>query len=163
VVGDIIIGAALGPVFSSCSPTYFIVLATVLPVHPAEGVAYLLAYCVGLVLSLLIVSLLGQRAALALGVASDPRGVFKRVVGAVFVVIGIVIATGWSTTLESTLLSHAGIFDVTVIEQRLLSNNPNNSSATSTPVGFLTAEQKAAVYQKEPELAGIDGYLNTDG
>ncbi|MDD5068587.1 MAG: cytochrome c biogenesis protein CcdA, partial [Candidatus Pacebacteria bacterium] len=29
--GDIIIGASLGPVFSSCSPTYFIVLATVLP------------------------------------------------------------------------------------------------------------------------------------
>ena len=35
--GDIIMGAALGPVFSSCSPTYFIVLATVLPVHPAEA------------------------------------------------------------------------------------------------------------------------------
>ncbi len=37
-LGDVIMGAALGPVFSSCSPTYFIVLATVLPVHPAEGV-----------------------------------------------------------------------------------------------------------------------------
>ncbi|HEX7651672.1 MAG TPA: cytochrome C biogenesis protein, partial [Candidatus Paceibacterota bacterium] len=29
--GDIVIGAALGPVFSSCSPTYFILLAAVLP------------------------------------------------------------------------------------------------------------------------------------
>src|SRR6185437_5499250 len=60
-VGDMLVGAALGPVFSSCSPTYFIVLATVLPVHPAEGVLYLLAYCIGLIISLLAVSVIGQR------------------------------------------------------------------------------------------------------
>src|SRR6266404_6968562 len=60
-MGDILMGAALGPVFSSCSPTYFIVLATVLPVHPAEGIVYLLAYCIGLVVSLLAVSVIGQR------------------------------------------------------------------------------------------------------
>ena len=31
VFGDVLMGAALGPVFSSCSPTYFVILATVLP------------------------------------------------------------------------------------------------------------------------------------
>ena len=165
VIGDIIMGAALGPVFSSCSPTYFIVLATVLPVHPTEGIVYLLAYCIGLILSLLAVSVLGQRIVMALGIASDPRGWFKRVIGALFIIIGLIIATGYSTELESNLLSHAGIFDVTQIEQRLLeSRNPQPTTASSTPMmGFLTPQEKAALYPKAPELAGIDGYFNTNG
>ncbi len=166
VIGDIIMGAALGPVFSSCSPTYFIVLATVLPVHPAEGVVYLLAYCVGLIISLLAVSVLGQRIVIALGIASDPRGWFKRVIGALFIIIGLVIITGYSTTIESSLLSHAGFLDVTQIEQVLLeARNPQPSvgEATTTPMGFLTPAEEAQEYQKAPELAGITGYLNTNG
>lgn len=163
--GDVIMGAALGPVFSSCSPTYFIVLATVLPVHPAEGVVYLLAYCIGLVLSLLLVSVVGQRIVIALGIASNPNGWFKRTVGALFLIIGLIIITGYSTTLESDLLSHAGMFDVTLVEQDLLNQNTNsNTSASSTPmIGLLTPAQKAEQYQLAPELAGIDGYLNTNG
>lgn len=164
-VGDVIMGAALGPVFSSCSPTYFIVLATVLPVHPAEGVIYLLAYCFGLILSLLAVSVLGQRIVIGLGIASDPRGWFKRTVGALFLIIGLVIITGYSTQIESDILSHAGIFDVTQIEQALLEGrNPQSINATSTPLmGFLTPAEKATQYSLAPELAGIDGYINTDG
>jgi cytochrome c biogenesis protein CcdA len=57
LTGDIIVGAALGPVFSTCSPTYFIVLATVLPVNFLLGLIYLLTYTIGLCLSLLIVSI----------------------------------------------------------------------------------------------------------
>ncbi|MDE2213195.1 MAG: redoxin domain-containing protein [Patescibacteria group bacterium] len=163
IFGDIIVGAALGPVFSSCSPTYFIVLATVLPVHPAEGILYLLAYCVGLVLSFLLVSVIGQRIVLALGIAADPTGWFKRAIGGLFIIIGLIILSGWSTQLEADILSHAGIFDVTQIEQQLLLAGSSSSGATSTPMGFLTPAQKATLYPKAPELAGIDGYLNTDG
>jgi cytochrome c biogenesis protein CcdA/thiol-disulfide isomerase/thioredoxin len=148
LAGDIIMGAALGPVFSSCSPTYFIVLATVLPVHPAEGVVYLLTYCAGLVLSLLAVAYLGQRVVGALGIASDPRGWFKRVVGALFILIGIVVATGYSATLESELLSHAGIFDVTKIEQQLLQGRGSATSVSG---------------QKAPEITNPSGFINTDG
>ncbi len=162
IMGDIIMGAALGPVFSSCSPTYFIVLATVLPVHPAQGVLYLLAYCIGLILSLLAVSVIGQRIVTTLGIASDPRGWFKRIIGVLFLLIGIIVATGYSATLEGELLSHAGIFDVTQIEQRLLQGGQNSNEASST-MGFLTPQQKAGQYQKAPELAGIDGYINTNG
>src|SRR3989344_7070294 len=35
--GDVLMGAALGPVFSSCSPTYFVILATLLPASFAIG------------------------------------------------------------------------------------------------------------------------------
>ena len=39
--GDVIIGASLGPIFSACSPTYFVILATVLPVSFFLGIIYL--------------------------------------------------------------------------------------------------------------------------
>src|SRR3989344_5506456 len=42
IFGDIIIGASLGPIFSACSPTYFVILATVLPVSPLFGIVFIL-------------------------------------------------------------------------------------------------------------------------
>jgi cytochrome c biogenesis protein CcdA/thiol-disulfide isomerase/thioredoxin len=157
--GDIIMGAALGPVFSSCSPTYFIVLATVLPVHPAEGVVYLLAYCIGLILSLLFVSVIGQKIVTTLGIASNPEGWFKRTIGALFLIIGLVIVSGFLTPIESAVLAHAGIFDVTKIEQKLLGSKDSSSSPM---LGLLTPEQKAQTYKQAPELVMPDSYLNTN-
>ena len=70
--GDVLIGAALGPVFSSCSPTYFLILAAVLPVSVVLGTLYLIAYVIGLCGTLLIVAAAGQKLLQLLGVASDP-------------------------------------------------------------------------------------------
>jgi cytochrome c-type biogenesis protein len=56
--GDVMVGAALGPVFSSCSPTYFVILATVLPASFFLGSLYLLAYLAGLVMILVFIALL---------------------------------------------------------------------------------------------------------
>ena len=117
--GDVIVGAALGPVFSTCSPTYFIVLATVLPQRPALGFLYLLAYTVGLCVSLLLVALIGQRIVDKLGVASDPKGWFKRTLGVIFLLVGIAIISGFDKRIEAGLLS-SGIFDITKVEQKLL-------------------------------------------
>jgi cytochrome c-type biogenesis protein len=50
--GAVLLGAVLGPVFSSCSPTYFVILATVLPVSLRHGLIYLLVYAFGLMLIL---------------------------------------------------------------------------------------------------------------
>jgi len=46
--GDVIIGASLGPIFSACSPTYFVILATILPVSFFLGIVYLFTYVLGL-------------------------------------------------------------------------------------------------------------------
>jgi cytochrome c biogenesis protein CcdA len=70
LVGDALVGAALGPIFSTCSPTYFVILASVLPASLALGTAYLLAYVAGLSLVLLLIALLGQRFADRLNVFS---------------------------------------------------------------------------------------------
>jgi len=117
--GDVIMGAALGPVFSTCSPTYFVVLATVLPAQPIIGLVYLLAYAAGLCLALFSIALIGQRIMTKLNIAADPRGWLKRSLGVLFLLIGIAIITGYDKKLETAILN-ADIFDVTQIELRLL-------------------------------------------
>ncbi len=119
LAGDIIVGAALGPVFSTCSPTYFLILASVLPVSFWLGTAYMLAYVLGLSLILLLIALLGQRFTNRLAAISDSHGSFKHWIGALFIVLGILIMTGYEKKLETKILD-GGYFDITKIEQILL-------------------------------------------
>ncbi|OGG63069.1 cytochrome C biogenesis protein [Candidatus Kaiserbacteria bacterium RIFCSPHIGHO2_02_FULL_59_21] len=117
--GDVIMGAALGPVFSACSPTYFVLLASVLPVSFALGVAYLGVFVLGLCLSLLLIALLGQRVADRLGWAADPRGTFKRALGALFILVGLAVVSGLDKDIQIWVLD-TGFLDVTRVEQKLL-------------------------------------------
>jgi len=117
--GDVIMGAALGPVFSTCSPTYFVVLATVLPAQPIIGLVYLLAYAAGLCLALFVIALIGQRIMTKLNIAADPRGWLKRSLGVLFLLVGLAIITGYDKKLETAILN-ADVFDVTKVELRLL-------------------------------------------
>lgn len=119
--GDVIVGAALGPVFATCSPTYFVILATVLPASFAMGLIDLFAYVFGLILMLLLIALIGQRVVDSLGIAADPRGWFKRTIGALLVVVGVLVFTGAEKQIEVWLVSN--VFDVTTIEQKLLHAN----------------------------------------
>ncbi len=119
VWGDVIVGASLGPIFSACSPTYFVILATVLPATPALGVLYLFVYAIGLCLALLFVSLVGQRVMVGLGIAADPRGWFKKIMGVIFILVALAIITGYDKKLQVLILD-AGFFDVTKIELKLL-------------------------------------------
>ena len=60
-LGAVLTGAALGPVFTSCSPLFAYVVVTVLPAEPSRGLALLTAYVVGLVTVLFSIALAGQR------------------------------------------------------------------------------------------------------
>jgi cytochrome c-type biogenesis protein len=119
VWGDVIVGAALGPVFSTCSPTYFVILASVLPASFLLGTVYLLAYVFGLSLILLLIALLGERFAARLTGLSDSRGGFKKGLGVLFVLLGVMIMFGLDKKLEASILD-SGYFDITKVEQNLL-------------------------------------------
>ena len=119
IFGDIMIGASLGPVFSTCSPTYFVILASVLPASFALGTVYLLAYVIGLSLVLLLVGLLGQRFANKLTSLSDPNSYLKRIIGALFIILGMLIMFGIEKKIETAVLD-SGYFDITKVEQVLL-------------------------------------------
>lgn len=102
--GDILLGAALGPTFSSCSPTYALILATVLPASFAEGLAYIVVYAIGLAIALLLVALLGQAFARKLGWLSSPSGWFRRTVGILLVVVGLAVILGLDKQLQAFVL-----------------------------------------------------------
>ena len=107
--GLILTGAALGPVFTSCSPLYGYVIVTVLPADAAFGMALLLAYVTGLCGTLLGISILGQRAVKGARWAADPNGWFRRGLGAVFILIGVLVLTGWMKDIETWLISNSPI------------------------------------------------------
>lgn len=104
--GPIIIGAALGPVFSSCSPVYAYILATVLPVNFLEAMAYIVAYIVGLSAVLLPIGFYGQRFVSKIKFASDPKGAFQRIIAILFIVIGILIFTGYDKKFQTYVSVH---------------------------------------------------------
>ncbi len=119
VWGDVIVGASLGPIFSACSPTYFVILATVLPAQPFVGFLYLFTYTLGLCFALLFVAFIGQHVMTKLHIVADPRGWFKRTLGVIFILVSIAIITGYDKKLQASLLD-AGFFDITKIEETLL-------------------------------------------
>lgn len=102
--GDVITGAALGPVFSSCSPTYALIVATVLPVSFGEGLVYITVYAAGLAVTLMFVAYLGRSFARRLGWLADPAGWFRRSIGVVFILVGFAVVFGFDKTLQSLVL-----------------------------------------------------------
>lgn len=105
---NVLLGASLGPVFTSCSPTYGLILAAVLPVSFAAGLAYLMVYTLGLSAVMLAIAYGGQRIVAKLQWAADPHGKFRKVLGIFLLVVGIIIATGLIKDIEAWLVD-AGI------------------------------------------------------
>ncbi|MBI2610981.1 redoxin family protein, partial [Candidatus Kaiserbacteria bacterium] len=159
LAGDALIGAALGPVFASCSPTYFVILATVLPASFLMGLVDLLAYALGLSGFLLIIALAGQKLVDRLNITIEPGGWFRRSIGALFILVGVLVATGAMARVEVWLLDR-GFFDITRIEQRLL-GAPEGMNSPQEAAEMLSEEAKALMYPKAPELVSPDGYINT--
>jgi cytochrome c-type biogenesis protein len=117
--GAILIGAALGPVFSSCSPTYAFIVATVLPVSFAQGLLYLTAYAVGMSATLLLITYVGQAFTSKLRWLSNPKGWFTRIIGVAFIVVGLFVVLGLDKKLQTYLLEK-GIYDpISNLEHRL--------------------------------------------
>lgn len=115
----IILGAAMGPVFASCSPTYFIIIGTVLPASYFIGVLNLLAYGLGLALVMLLIAFAGKKVMKVLNIASNPKGWFKRGLGILFLIVSIAVVTGLDKQFEAWVLDQE-IFDVTKVEERIL-------------------------------------------
>lgn len=100
----ILIGAALGPVFNSCSPTYAWVIANVLPNSLASGLVHLFFYCLGLALVLLAVTLLGKRLTARLSWAINPGGLLQRSIAVIFILVGLFIMLGWDKKVQTYLV-----------------------------------------------------------
>lgn len=126
----IVTGAVLGPVFSTCSPTYSLLLATVFPVSFLSGIVYTLIYALGLALVLLAIAIFGASLVRRLKVFADERGIFRRVLWCILVLVGLLIVTGVDKKIETYLVTH---YDVTSIEESILDRILPSKDTTSSP------------------------------
>ena len=117
IAKDILLGAALGPVFNSCSPTYALIVAVVLPASPAAGVGYLLAYSLGLASILLLISLFGKVFVNKLKWLSNPNGAFKKVIAVIFIIVGLAVLFGIDKKIQTYVLENGWYDPVAHIEE----------------------------------------------
>lgn len=102
--GWILLGVSLGPVFSACSPTYFFIIGTVLPQNFFFGLINLLSFGAGLFAILLLIAFLGSKLTRRMAWASRSDGAFKKILGIIFVLLGLAIFFGYDKTFEAWLL-----------------------------------------------------------
>ncbi len=119
LLSEILIGLSLGPVFSSCSPTYAIIVAAILPVDFTTGLINLAAYTISFGLALSAVAILGHKLIKAARWATDPYSILRRALGLLFIFIGLLIITGLDKQIVAWVLE-TGFLDITRIENSLL-------------------------------------------
>lgn len=158
--GAVLMGAALGPVFSSCSPTYFVILATVLPVSFGLGMIYLLAYGVGLAFMLGLIAFFGQKLTSKLGWIANPEGLFKKIMGLLLILVGIAVISGLDKKLEERILD-AGL-GVTQLEQSLLDQTTDQMGDEMGKKFEIPADETGLPnLGPAPELTGVENWINS--
>ena len=158
--GPVLTGIALGPVFASCSPTYAFILASVLPGSFLAGFIYLVAYTLGLVLALLAVSLAGRRFITRFSWAVDTHSLFRRLIGGLFIVIGVVIIAGLQTKVEIWVANRLP-FDETRVERLLLAKQPKTPLAHQLSQPVANNEVFNVPSTPAPEVQGLTNWINS--
>jgi cytochrome c biogenesis protein CcdA/thiol-disulfide isomerase/thioredoxin len=155
-VGPVVTGVALGPVFSSCSPTYAFILASVLPSSFLAGFIYLVSYTLGLVAILLVILLTGRKYITKYSWAINTHSIFRRSLGLLFIVIGVAFITGYQVKAELWVANHLP-FDETRIE-RVLLEKQNHPTITHN-VGNNSVLNVQSV--PAPQLQGLTNWINS--
>jgi cytochrome c biogenesis protein CcdA/thiol-disulfide isomerase/thioredoxin len=149
-IGPIITGAALGPVFSSCSPVYAYILATVLPVNFAQAMLYITSYVIGLSVMLLLIGLIGQRFITKIKWATNPKGWFQRTVAILFIIVGFLVLTGFDKKLQTYISEHTP-FNFDKLSSQLIPASNRESQNSVLNVKAYDA----------PEFTGLDNWINS--
>ncbi len=155
--GYILTGAALGPVFSACSPVYVLILATVLPINFALGFVYMTLYATGLTLALLAIALVGRKLTKRLNWTAKPNGWFRRSLAILLIVVGLAVITGVDKTVQTWILTNSPINSTKLEEKLLPSKTTNTQSNNGASETMFNISPYAA-----PELRDIANWINSD-
>lgn len=115
---DLALGVALGPLFSTCSPTFLVIVGTVLPASWAEGAVYTALFAAGAALPLAAIGYATTGLSAKLAAWSGSRA-FRAAAGAAMLLAGLAMATGADKAIEAALVSR-GFTGVTSLERGLL-------------------------------------------
>jgi cytochrome c biogenesis protein CcdA/thiol-disulfide isomerase/thioredoxin len=138
--------AALGPVFSTCSPTYAFLLATVFPVSFIAGIGYTFLYAFWLSCMLGLIALWWRSIIARFRGIADERGWFKRTLWIIFVLIGLSIITWFDKKVEIWVLDR---FDVSVYERSVFDLIPKKIS--TPPIDIIPSIEPSGEPIKAPE------------
>jgi cytochrome c biogenesis protein CcdA/thiol-disulfide isomerase/thioredoxin len=156
ISGAILLGMALGPVFSSCSPTYALIVATILPVDIFTGMLNIVVYAIGLSLIMLLIAFYGRSFVKKFKWAANPSGWFKRGLGVIFIIVGLSIITGFDKQAQVFLADKTN-FNTSQFEQALISKTIGNQVLDTKNILNVTTIAQA------PEFSGIQGWINSTG
>lgn len=119
---DVLLGASLWPIFASCSPTYALIISTILPASIAMGVLSILMYILGFGLVIFIIIYFGKEALQHLRRYANPDGIFKKIIGIILLITGILILSGGFKRLETQLVNSTFGTSLTRIEKNAIKN-----------------------------------------
>lgn len=125
ILWTILVWLSLWPVFSSCSPTYAIILAVIIPISFWFWLLNLFAYVLWLWVILLAIALLWQRFTKKLRWISSPNSVFKKSLWVIFLIIGLSIITWFDKKIEASLIQRWFIW-AWFVEQNFLDKIQND-------------------------------------
>lgn len=165
---QLLLGLSLGPIFTSCSPTYGIILATILPANFTQGVFYIASYILGLSFVLLLIAIGGQTIISKLRWAADPSGKFRKVMAIVLIITGLLVATGYIKTAERWLVDR-GYLGLSSLEENFTDSfDKGDQQATNNkvriPSHLRTAFPETDWSNADPLLENaLDGGPGRDG
>lgn len=120
ILWTILVWFSLWPVFSSCSPTYAIILAVILPVSFITWLLNLFAYVLWLASVLLLISILWQKFISKMKWASSEKGLFKKILWVLFLLVWIAIISWYDKIIEAKIISSWYFENVLNIEQSII-------------------------------------------
>jgi hypothetical protein len=97
---------SLWPVFSSCSPTYALILAVILPTSFFVWFINLVSYILWLSLMLLLISTFWQSIVKRLKILANPKSNFKKILWVIFLLVGVFLLTWIDKKIESYILDN---------------------------------------------------------
>lgn len=152
-LGDIILGISLGPIFTSCTPTYLLIVGLILPQDFNTGILALLCYLLGFGAVLLLIAFFGRSLTNKLGKFAAEDGMFKKILGGICILLAFGIGTWVSKQIESSLVEK-GFSGISQFEQSLLNkaiNNWKNQNSDS----LLSSQKMNNASEKNQNLSGM--------
>jgi cytochrome c biogenesis protein CcdA/thiol-disulfide isomerase/thioredoxin len=148
-LGAIATGASLWPVFSSCSPTYAFIIATVFPLSFGEGILYTSVYALWVGSLFFLVALFWQKIIKRLRNIADEKWTFHKIIGIIFIIVWLGIISWLDKKVETKILDTVNI---SYIEQKLF--DTLNPKKINTPQ--WKKETKQMNFKKAPDIKSND-------
>jgi len=126
---DVLLWASLGPIFSTCSPTYALLLSTVLPINLSLWIICMIVYSIGFGWFLFVLVNGGKSLIKKFYWVSDNNSVLKKVLGVILLIIWGLIMTGYMLKLEIAFTQL--VPDIWKVEQQIIKKTKAINSATT--------------------------------